>query len=130
MRINRESSKELFDPLQKIEIAYVFGSEVTGNTHPESDIDIALVVREELTAEEEARLATSISKMTEAKRVDIVILNSAPSLLKYEAIANGVLIHQNVPDERVNQFEMSVYREYFDTEHIRKLQYQLLIEEA
>lgn len=129
MNANSQDWEQLFRPFSKIELAYLFGSRVEEQTHPDSDIDIALVVKKALTAQEEARLAASISKFTEVNKVDIAILNRAPSLLKYEAVANGRLMYQAVDDDQVNRFEMGVYREYFDTEPIRKLQYQYLCEE-
>ncbi|MBI1869816.1 MAG: nucleotidyltransferase domain-containing protein [Chlamydiae bacterium] len=129
MEIDRNIWKLLFQPFSKIELAYLFGSQVIGVTHPESDIDIALLVQEELTPFEEARLAASISREIDIKKIDIVTLNHATSLLKYEALANGLLVYQKVSDDCVNRFEMGVYREYFDTEHIRKLQYDLLFGE-
>ena len=130
MKINRQDWQPLFQPFSKIELAYLFGSRVEESTHPDSDIDIALVVQMELTPQEEARLAAAISKVTDVKKVDIVHLNHASSLLKYEAVANGLLLYQAVNDDALNRFEMGVYREYFDSEPIRKLQYLYLLKEA
>lgn len=52
------------------------------------------------------------------EKVDIVVLNNASPLLKYEVIKNGILLKGNINDCVV--YETFVLQEYLD--HLRKIQ--------
>lgn len=58
-------------------------------------------------------------------KLDIVSLNDAPLLLKYEVVAHGKPLYCENETERIN-FEVSVIKEYIDEEPIRKLYNQAL----
>lgn len=110
--------------LHPVEIVYLFGSQVTGHIHEESDVDVAVLLNEELSADERfaerLELVGQISRILGTDRVDILILNEAPPLLAYEVTRNGVLIfcaHDDVHGE----FLVRTLRRYEDTEPLRRL---------
>lgn len=106
-----------------VKLAYLFGSRAKGNAAEESDYDIAVLFKENpldpLALKETAFLALDLNKFF-PKKLDIVSLNNAPLLLKYEVIAHGKYIYCKNNDERV-EFEVSIIKEYIDEEPIRKL---------
>ena len=68
-----------------VQLAYLFGSQATGYTHTESDVDVAVLLDAALTADERftERLACigALSHLFGTDNVDVVILNEAPPLL-------------------------------------------------
>ncbi|MFH1776445.1 MAG: nucleotidyltransferase domain-containing protein [Candidatus Omnitrophota bacterium] len=90
----------------KVMLAYLFGSRAKGNAANYSDFDIAV-----LFFEESNTVADFFDKTVYLKEdlrdyfpneVDLVALNSANSLLKYEVIANAQLIYvKNAYAQRV-----------------------------
>ncbi len=72
--------------------AYVFGSAAEGIAHPLSDLDIALLLPP--TTEPPQRLDTRLEVMAVLERlsrrpVDVVILNDAPLLLRFQVLKHG-----------------------------------------
>ena len=59
--------------------------------------------------------------------IDVVILNSAPPLLKERVISRGRLLYARDEDARV-QFEVAARREYFDTQPLRDAQDRALLD--
>ena len=111
-----------------INIVYLFGSQVKGEATGESDFDIAVLFKKRpadpLALKETALLSLELNKFFPAE-LDIVSLNDAPILLKYEVIAHGQLLYCEDETERID-FEVSVIKEYIDEEPIRNLYNQAL----
>lgn len=119
----------IFASYPEIEIVYLFGSTAVGQTHADSDTDIGIVCRGgDLPPSREASLAARLAPIFGTARIDIVTLNrpGVSPLLRFEAVDNGKLLYRSVPDDRINEFEMGVYREYFDTEPMRRLEREYL----
>src|SRR3989344_4507986 len=64
-----------------LSLVLLFGSQVTGKTHKESDIDIAYLSDKPLDLMTEARLMVDLMPTFESNAVDIVDLKKAPPLL-------------------------------------------------
>ena len=111
-----------------IALVYLFGSRVKGVAAVDSDLDIALLFRETpqdpLALREIALFSVELRKLFHAK-FDVVSLNNAPLLLKYEVVAHGQLLYCDDETERIN-FEVSVIKEYIDEEPLRNLYNQAL----
>jgi predicted nucleotidyltransferase len=105
-------------------LAYLFGSQTTGQTHAESDIDVAVLLDASLTADERfaARLTLigALSLLLGTDNVDVVILNEAPPLLAYEVLRNGALLSCADENARV-EFQVRTLRTYEDTAPLRQL---------
>jgi len=97
---------------KEILLAYLFGSQADGTAGPQSDYDIALLVRQPSLALQ-ARLAHEIGIILGTDRVDVVLLNRAPVELAYAVIAQGQLLYQRSVAERV-EFEAKVLSLYAD----------------
>ena len=107
-----------------VQLAYLFGSQATGYTHTESDVDVAVLLDAALTADERftERLACigALSHLFGTDNVDVVILNEAPPLLAYEVLRHGVLVYCAADEERV-EFQVRTLRAYEDTAPLRDL---------
>ncbi|KOA21324.1 nucleotidyltransferase domain protein [Clostridium homopropionicum DSM 5847] len=98
----------------KIKFAYLFGSRARGDNKNNSDIDIALFFEKDYDPMEETFIRGNIAEdgMTFFNMpFDVISLNNAPLLLKYQIVKEGIVLKDNY--ER-STFESLVLREYFD----------------
>ncbi|AJA48558.1 nucleotidyltransferase [Clostridium pasteurianum DSM 525 = ATCC 6013] len=111
-----------------IKFAYIFGSQATGKASKNSDVDIAVYFKNNYTNLEEAFIRGEIieeGKSFFKKNIDIVSLNNASLLLKYEIIHDGIVIKDD--DER-GDFESLSLREYFDFKYYSDIYDNVIIE--
>ena len=111
-----------------IRLAYLFGSVASGAERRGSDVDVAILF-DQLPP---PPMLDTLSENLEAavqRRVDLVVLNSAPPLLAREVIARGQLLVSRDDDERV-RFETRTTARFQDTAHLRRVQHAYLRERA
>lgn len=105
----------------EVDFAYLFGSQVLGQCSTMSDIDIAVYVN---VADDrlvyQLKLLERLQCLAGNVAVDLVLLNEAPPLLRYEVIKHGQVLKEN-KEKRVI-FETKALSEYMDTEHLRRTQ--------
>ena len=110
--------------LQKynVKLAYLFGSQAKGTPAKNSDFDIAVLFKNPsspLALKEIACISQELIKSFPPK-IDVVSLNCASLLLRYEVARSGKILYCENEIERIN-FEVSVIKKYADQEPIRKL---------
>lgn len=107
-----------------VQLAYLFGSQATGHTHVDSDVDIAVLLNDGLTGDERfaerLSLIGTLSQVFHTDNVDVVLLNEASPLLAYEALRSGVLLYCVEENVRV-AFQVRTLRVYVDTAPLRHL---------
>jgi len=117
VRLPEEEVKKLatlFEDEKNILVAYLFGSYARGYETLQSDVDIAVLLSEvpekllEYYLHLERKLAEALKK-----DVDLVFLNDAPPLLKYQVIKYGRLLFSRDERARVT-FEAKSLCEYLD----------------
>ncbi len=96
--------------------AYLFGSRAQGRARPQSDVDIAVLLREDL--DSEARLFRRLSlgdalEQRLGRPVDLVVLNDAPLRLRHQVLRHGKLIFERDREARV-EFEVRTGKLYAD----------------
>ncbi|MGB9723294.1 MAG: type VII toxin-antitoxin system MntA family adenylyltransferase antitoxin [Chloroflexia bacterium] len=98
-------------------VAYLFGSRARGEPHPRSDIDIAVLLQEGLPSLEKQRwrlaLIARLSRVLRTDDVDVVVLNEASPMLRYEAIRPRRVLFCRDEEARV-AFEFRTMQEWFD----------------
>jgi len=112
---------------QKAELVYLFGSFAKSTFTRFSDIDFAFLYDSKFDKHKlfEIRLdLIGALQQILKKEVDVVILNFAPPLLRFEAI-NGILLYEKNRQIRVD-FEVKIIQEYLDTKYIRIIDSQYL----
>jgi predicted nucleotidyltransferase len=120
--LDRAAERLANDP--RVLAVWAFGSQATGTAGPSSDVDIAVLLDRTLDLTEELRLRAVVVDVLRRDDVDLVVLNQAPPLLRYEVLAQGRLLLAPDPDA-VHEFEERALREYFDTAHLRATQQSL-----
>lgn len=103
---------------------YGFGSQARDSVGPMSDVDLAVLLDRESSLMEELRLRAGVVAELGRDDVDLVVLNHAPPLLRYEAVAAGRRLFAR-DEELADDFEQRVAMQCFDTAHLRATQQQL-----
>ena len=102
-------------------LAYVFGSFV--DSKAPADIDLAVLPGDKGLEDLREKICETLS----TQRLDLVNLETASPLLRFEVVRTGSLIFKK-DDSLENHFELSVIREYRDTAHLRRSQARILKE--
>lgn len=117
---------DILTQYEKIAFAYIFGSCAKGELKNTSDIDFAIYLYGHLDADKYLDLKM---KLTEAgkREVDLVILNTASPLLKFEIYKNHKLIFTR---DRLleSNYKIRVLFEFNDMKKYLDLSYKKLIE--
>ena len=108
-----------FRPYPFIVAAYQFGSTIRGGEGPLSDLDIAILVRDEQTPlavdllRVELLLAYELQKQLHVQQVDLITLNPQRLPLQYAILRTGRLIFETDPKYRI-RFVQKVIQDYLD----------------
>ena len=115
-----------------IELLILFGSHVSGKTHPESDVDVAVKFVKSIEGTEISKLELicRLNDILDGKNIDLVVLTSdTEPLLLYEIFFNGRPLYERFPgifdDGRLRAWKL-----YIDTEKLRAMQKKYLREFA
>jgi predicted nucleotidyltransferase len=98
-------------------VAYLFGSHAVGRVGPASDRDIAVLLDPGLTRQERGRwrleLIGRLIDFYSSDAIDLVVLNDAPPLLRFEVIRVRHVLYNRDDEARV-AFEVRAMQEWFD----------------
>jgi predicted nucleotidyltransferase len=109
--------------LPDVAILVVFGSRARGNHRPDSDLDVAVLSS---TADSRARrylqadLAAALAHLTADGRVDVILLDEAPEVLRQRILETGRVLLNRDP-EAWKELRVRTMREYGDSEDFRRL---------
>jgi predicted nucleotidyltransferase len=102
--------------------AWLFGSRARGTARPESDVDLALLVREPSEPGLRPRLRLQLTCADAlglpAERVDLVLLDHAPALLTHEVLREGRRPLDLDPELRV-EFEVQALHRFMEAARLR-----------
>ena len=111
-------------------VAYLFGSVAEGVARADSDIDFAVLLPDNMNADEQWKrqlnIMYSICEALHRDDVDVVVLNKAPLELQHQVLKHGKILYCSDGQARVD-FEVAVLRRYFDTQPQRELYYRFLM---
>ena len=110
--------------------AYLYGSHARGDTHPRSDVDVAVYLDPSVPATAHLGQALAIAGQVERSAgigpVEVLVLNSAPLPVVGRVIEERVVIYSRDEPARV-EFESVRHRQFLDFEiHARPLAEALL----
>ncbi|MBF0215723.1 MAG: nucleotidyltransferase domain-containing protein [Candidatus Omnitrophica bacterium] len=111
--------KDYFAEMKEIEIAYIFGSTVSGKNNALSDIDIAIDINRDIINEAEypysykAHIIADLMGLLKTNNIDLVIIDEASILLKHRIIARGRLIYSRNEKRRIH-LQVDALRRYLD----------------
>ena len=98
----------------EVRLAYLFGSQTTGQVGPMSDIDLALLFEAGTDIHAVcALIAHELVKALSTDRIDLIALESAPIELAHHVISTGICLVQRDLATRV-EYEAEVMSRYGD----------------
>ncbi|MEW6229811.1 MAG: nucleotidyltransferase domain-containing protein [Bacillota bacterium] len=109
---------------------YLFGSQATGETRPDSDIDLAVLLPkgEELTALERLDMIDQLQEIAGCG-VDLVVVNAARLPLQFEIIRTGRVLYESSFDARTD-VEDIIVRDYLDLQPMYEQNFREISEAA
>lgn len=130
IKLMNHNLKQL-DFFEEIEITILFGSRARGDNNLKSDLDIALLLASnffEKINEIDIRIDLSnyFSELTGLES-DIIILNSAKPLLKFQILKYGEIIYVKDDFSYASYFSKSL-KEYFDFKYYKEYHYKKMKE--
>jgi predicted nucleotidyltransferase len=102
-----------------IAAAYLFGSFVKCKAKKSSDIDIALLLNEQKISGFSMLDFITVMEKNIGRKTDVVILNKADEVLKYEVRRQGKLIFERSEEYR-KEFEIKSRKSYEDFLYLHK----------
>ena len=106
--------------LEKIEceVIVLFGSYVRGTQNSESDIDIAIKPKKEISKREIFYMSQELENIINIE-VDLVDLNNIGDGFRYEILINGKTIYWE-NEMKFELYKLDMYREYLELNESRK----------
>jgi predicted nucleotidyltransferase len=100
-------------------LAYLYGSVAEGHARPDSDVDIALVLRPDCTLSPYERMimeldiAAEIEDRCGVREADVRSINDAPVMVQGRVLSKGIQLYSRDEAFRVN-YEVHTRKAYFD----------------
>jgi predicted nucleotidyltransferase len=108
--------------------ALLFGSRATSNFRDYSDVDIAVKFKDSNNCLNKALELMSIIEEELGIHVDVIPLNIADTIIKYEAYSQGVILF-NMDNDRYMDDYINAIDEYLDFEYIFNRFYEAIVKE-
>lgn len=110
----------IFSRFPDILAVYLFGSYLSGKTHVESDLDLAVVPHCSALRHQRLEILTELARHG-FTHVDLVFLDTNDIVLKFEAVRANRLVYATAEFDRSSYFS-KIIRQYFDFEPYLKQQ--------
>ncbi|MBP9750179.1 MAG: nucleotidyltransferase domain-containing protein [Candidatus Pacebacteria bacterium] len=113
-----------------LSLVILFGSQVTGQTHKESDYDIGYTSTRPLSFEEQGILISDLMRVVgvqDERLIDLVNLRTAPPLLVHLATSNAIVLYENEPTAFAT-LQAYAFARYIETLPLRQANYERLQE--
>lgn len=106
----------VFQKIAEVRLAYLFGSTARETKKTPADVDIAVLLASDVSAERSLDIRTDlmfmIMKMV-GKNVDVVILNRANVVLRHQVVKHGKLLYEREKDLSC-AYQVATLRDYED----------------
>lgn len=107
-----EALTQVFRKYPEVRAVYLFGSAAEGRTHPESDIDLAVVPASPAARARRLEILTDLAREGFCN-VDLVFLDTDDIVLKYEAVRLNQVVYQT-EDFDPGEMYSRIVRQYLD----------------
>jgi len=117
-----EQVRSAAEPIDGISALVLFGSRATGRARANSDLDVAILPTNDVDdrLRLQVRVAGELAHLAPDERVDVVLLDEAPELLRHQVLSDGELLICR--DEKAwKELRVRTMREHGDREHYRRI---------
>jgi len=112
-KIEWEQVKSILEATPTVIAAWAFGSAQGGEVAEDSDVDIGLLMESSPSFDEQLELWVKLQKAIKVAELDLVVLNGANPILRFEAISGKALFCRDAG--RRAEFASLTAREYEDS---------------
>ena len=110
---------EFLSKQECVKLAYLFGSVAEEKEGKLSDVDLAVFLDESLNKKEilnlQLKLISELTSILKTDRIDLIVMNNAPLLLKYNIIKHGKILKQDM--ETKIRVESEILSDYLDMKY-------------
>ncbi|MFO7743501.1 MAG: nucleotidyltransferase domain-containing protein [Anaerolineae bacterium] len=107
-----EALAEVFGQYPGVEAVYLFGSQATGQAHPGSDLDLAVVPADGVPGPERLNILADLARAG-FDDVDLIVLDGNDLVLSFEAVRPNQMVYQSAAFDR-GAYYSKVVRMYLD----------------
>lgn len=111
---------EAFARKQNLRLVILYGSKASGNTHTQSDTDIAVLAAEKLTFDRRFEIQEGLSLAMDVSydNIDLVDIRSIPPLLLFQIARDGELLYGT--ESEYELFYRRAQKRYIDAKPLFK----------
>lgn len=122
LAINAEikNKVEQLSRIHRLSLVLLFGSQVSGKVHRESDVDLAFLAERPLGPREVGELAFAFSHGLGIKAIDMLDLKTAPPLLLKQIAVGSILLYESEPS-LFARFKIYALKRYMEAHPLLKL---------
>ena len=127
MKITEQQKTQLAEIAEKhqIKLMTVYGSQINGKTHANSDLDIGIFLKENPKSFQTLLAAQSeLEKVFDNYRLDVRYLNSAKPFFLFEAVYKGKLLYGSNYDYA--KLCAKSFKQFIDTKSLRDLRDKMI----
>lgn len=119
LHLNKTRLKEIAY-LHKITLIILFGSEVSGKSSKDSDLDLGILFDKPPSHVKEEKVLEDFIHLFRTDRLDLVVLNYASPLLLFQVATKGKSIYEK-PKGNFLKFSLTAYKRYWENSKFRRL---------
>lgn len=121
-----EKCKDVLITDENIIFAYIFGSYAKNKLRKDSDLDLAVYLQNDIDTYDYLDMKRRLTEKLK-REVDLIILNTAPPLLRYEIYKNNILLYTH-SKTRESRYKVETLFQYSDMKKYLDLSYDKTIE--
>ena len=125
MEIQKKAA-QYFSSRPEVVFAFLFGSSAREEITPLSDIDLAVYIDKSSVStargyDLRSELTSELMSVFQSNKVDLILLNEAPPLLRHRIMSQGkkIIVRDEIQEQR---FFVKTIQDYFDTLPLRSIQ--------
>lgn len=122
MKIDIEKIRpQIAEIAEKRDLLFVilYGSQATGKTNDESDVDVAVLGKKPISFNELIDLNGEFADVFKVKEIDVKSLHNASPFFLYQVMLNGILLYGD--EHKFNIFKLYAIRSFQESAEIRRL---------
>lgn len=107
-----------------LSLVILYGSQVKGDIHKESDIDIAVLGIKPISTDDLIALSNEFAEIFDVYEIDVKSLHNTDALFRYQVMSNSELLYGS--SFNYNSFKAYAFRSYHDSTDLFRLK-ELLV---
>jgi len=104
----------------RLSMVIVFGSQVKGKTHSQSDVDLAFVSEKSLGPSDIAKMQIEFAENLKVKNLDMTAINGAPPFLLKQMAQNSIVLYEK-EHSLFAKFKIYAFKRFMEAKNLLAL---------